>query len=115
MIKVNIGYRTDERECSLRVEGHAGHGDVGHDLVCASASILAYTIAQIVKAMDAHKDFAEPPVIKLESGDAEVLCRAKDDYIFAEIVQDFFVIKTGYELLAHNYPQYVEMTTDVKA
>ena len=115
MIKVKIGIHRDKRECFLRVEGHAGHGDVGHDLVCASASILAYTIAQIVKAMDAHKDFAEPPVLKLESGDAEVLCRAKDDYIFAELVQNFFVIMTGYELLAHNYAQYVQISTDVKA
>lgn len=115
MIHVKIGYRTEGRECFLRVEGHAGQADVGRDIVCASASILAYTMAQIVKAMDAHKDFAEPPVIKLDSGDAEILCRAKDDYIFAEMVQDFFVIKTGYELLAHNYAQYVQLTTDVEA
>lgn len=115
MIQVKIGYRAEGRECFLRVEGHAGQGEVGHDLVCASASILAYTVAQIVKAMDAHKDFAEPPVLKMDSGDAEILCRAKDDYIFAEMVQDFFVIKTGYELLAHNYPQYVQLTTDVEA
>ena len=115
MIKVNIGYRSDKRECALKVKGHAGQADVGQDLVCASASILAYTVAQIVKAMDAHKDFAEPPVIELESGDALILCRAKDDYIFAEILQSFFVIKTGYALLAHNYPQYVELITDVEA
>ena len=113
MIRVKIGYRAEARECSLRVEGHAGQADMGRDLVCASASILAYTMAQIVKAMDAHKDFAEPPTIELESGDATIVCRAKDDYIFAEVLQDLFVIKTGYALLAHNYAQYVQLTSDV--
>ena len=115
MIKVEIGYHAGKRECALKVKGHAGQADVGQDLVCASASILAYTVAQIVKAMDAHKDFAEPPVIELESGDATILCWAKDDYIFAEVLQSFFVIKTGYALLAHNYPQFVELITDVEA
>ena len=115
MIKVNIGYRSDRRECALKVKGHAGQAEVGQDIVCASASILAYTVVQIVKAMDSHKDLEETPTVNLESGDAIVLCRAKDDYLYSEVLHTFFVVQTGYALLAHNYPQYVQIITDGKA
>ena len=110
MIKVKYAYDRDKRECSLTVKGHAGQAEVGQDIVCASASILAYTIAQVIKAMDYHGDLVETPTIKLESGDATIVCRAKDDYLFAELMQDFFVIRTGYTLLGLNYPLYVDFT-----
>lgn len=108
MIKVKYTYDRDKRECSLTVEGHAGSAMRGKDLICASASTLAFTIAQVVKSMHHHGDLAEPPILDLEDGDATIVCRAKDDYLFSEIMQDFFVIRTGYALLAHNYPQFVE-------
>ena len=110
LIKVKFSYNRDKRECSLLVKGHAGQADIGKDIICASASILAYTLAQVVSLMDRHGDLVEPPTLELESGDATIVCRAKDDYLFAELMQDFFVIKTGYALLKHNYPQFVEIT-----
>ena len=110
MIKVQFSYDRDKRECSLLVEGHAGQAIVGQDIVCASASILAYTIAQIIKGMEHHGDLSETPTLKLESGDATIVCRAKDDYLFAEMMQYFLVVKTGYALLELNYPLYVEFT-----
>lgn len=108
LIKVKFSYNRDKRECSLTVKGHAGQADVGHDIICASASILAYTIAQVIKSMEHHGDLIEPPTIELENGDATIVCRAKDDYLFSEMMQDFFVIRIGYLLLEQNYPLYVE-------
>lgn len=115
MIQVKYTYDKDKRECALTVKGHAGQAEIGKDIVCASASILAYTIAQVIKSMEHHGDLIEPPTIELENGDATIVCRAKDDYLFSELMQDFFVINTGYALLAHNYPQYVELITDGEA
>lgn len=114
MISVEIGYRQDTRVATLKVKGHAGQAEIGQDIVCASASILAYTLAQVIKSMEHHGDLIEPPTIALESGDTEISCRARDDYLFAEVLHAFFVIKTGYALLAHNYPQFVELITDGK-
>ena len=108
MIKVTYTYDKDRRECALLVKGHAGQAEIGKDIVCASASILAYTIAQVIKGMERHGDLVEPPTLDLDKGDATIKCRAKDDYLFSELMQDFFVIRTGYLLLAHNYPQFVE-------
>jgi uncharacterized protein YsxB (DUF464 family) len=115
MIKVKYTYDRDKRECSLLVEGHAGQAEIGRDIVCASASILSYTIAQVIKSMEHHGDLVESPTLDLDSGDATIVCRAKDDYLFAELMQNFFVIQTGYQLLAHNYPEYVQIITDDKA
>ena len=115
MIKVKFRTHDATRYLRLTVEGHAGSDTKGHDLVCASASILAYTVAQVVQAMEHHGDLVEPPTLNLEDGDATIVCRAKDDYIFSEMMQDFFVIRTGYAVLAHNYPQYVQIITDDKA
>ena len=108
LIKVKYSYDRDKRECSLTVKGHAGQAEVGQDIVCASASILAYTIAQIIKAMEHHGDLAETPTLELESGDATIVCRAKDYYLFSDMMQYFFTVRTGYTLLAHSYPQFVE-------
>ena len=115
MIKVKYTYDKDKRECALMVNGHAGQAEIGKDIICASASTLAYTIAQVVSLMDRHGDLVESPILDLGGGDATIKCRAKDDYLFAELMQYFFVVKTGYVLLAHNYPQFVELITDDKA
>jgi uncharacterized protein YsxB (DUF464 family) len=112
MISVKYTYDIGLKKCSLRLKGHSGQNDIGKDIICSSASILAYTMAQIVKALEHHGDLAEEPTIKLESGDALIECVAKDEYLFAEMMQYFYTINTGYSLLAHNYPQYVELILD---
>jgi len=35
----------DRKENKITVEGHAYSGEPGHDLICAAASVLIYTIA----------------------------------------------------------------------
>ena len=109
MIKVKFHTHDATRYLRLTVEGHAGSDTRGHDLVCASASILAYTVAQVVQAMEHHGDLAGKPCIDLKEGDATIIFRCKDNDIYAEARHTFFVAKTGYSLLAHNFPQYVEV------
>jgi uncharacterized protein YsxB (DUF464 family) len=109
MIKVKFRTHDATRYLRLTVEGHAGSDTKGHDLVCASASILAYTVAQVVKTMEQHGDLQGTPCIELNEGDASIILRCKNDDIYAEARHTFFVAKTGYELLAHNFPQYVEL------
>ena len=97
-----IYYRQYNR---LTVEGHAGAGPEGHDLVCASASTLALTLAGNVKYMEAQ-DAVHSVIIKLEEGNAEIQCtpyrRYKDS-----VQQIFRAICVGYELLATKYPENI--------
>ena len=109
MIKVTFRTLAATRYLRLTVEGHAGSDTQGHDLVCASASILAYTVAQVVSAMEHHGDLKGKPCIELSEGDATIIFRCKNDDIYAEARHTFFVAETGYSLLAHNFPQYLDI------
>ena len=109
MIKVKFMMDEEHHLIRLTLKGHAGQAEHGQDIVCASASILAYTVAQIVKAMEHHGDLEGKPNIDLNEGDATIMCRCRDPKDFGELVHTFFVAHVGYALLAHNYPEYVSL------
>ena len=109
MIKVRFRTHDATRYLRLTVEGHAGAGEKGHDLVCASASILTYTAAQCVREMKERGVLRGSARIELHEGDASIIFRCKDDSIYAEAKHLFLVVKTGYELLKFNYPQCVDI------
>lgn len=98
MINV-IYYRQFNR---VTVEGHAGSGPEGHDLVCASASALALTLAGNVSYMEAQ-GAVHGVTIKLDNGSAEIQCTPYRRY--KESAQQIFrAICVGFELLATKYP-----------
>ena len=101
MIQVTY-YRQYNR---VTVEGHAGSGPEGHDLVCSAVSALALTLAGNVSYMAAQEAVYEP-IIKLEEGNAEIQCtpyrRYKDS-----VAQVFRAICVGFELLATKYPENI--------
>ena len=103
-------FEKKDGEIILKLDGHAGQADIGHDIVCASCSILAYTVAQIVKGEGDNDGLECPPLIKLESGNAVISCKPKEER-YAEIDHAYYVAEVGYTLLAHNYPQFVGLKT----
>jgi len=102
MIKVT--FTESPEKISLRVEGHAGYAEHGEDIVCASASILAYTLASIVDSFDDVES-----VIDLTSGDTTIECECKDEETYRKVANAYHYTQVGYALLAHNYPQYVRL------
>lgn len=108
MLKVT--FTESGQKLSLRLEGHAGCAEMGEDIVCASASILAYTTAQFVMEAEHNGDLASPAEIRLESGDTIISCEPSEDTWLA-IQNAFLFAKMGYALLEHNYPQYVRLNT----
>ena len=107
MVVAKFGMDASRLMASLHVKGHAGQNAPGNDIVCASASILAYTLAQNLKISEEQGHLKYSPKIKLKEGDSIITCRAKDVESFNEVLHTFLVIQMGYVLLAHNYPQYV--------
>lgn len=101
MIQVTY-YRRYNR---VTVEGHAGSGPVGHDLVCASASALALTLAGNVSYMEAQ-DAVRDVVIDLKEGNAEIQCKANRRYKDS-VEQIYRAICVGFELLATKYPENI--------
>ena len=102
MIKA-VYYREKHR---LTLVGHAESGEAGHDLVCASASILAYTLAAFVSGM-ADSGQLRARCVKLTPGDARIGCRV-DSAHDAAVTLAFDSICAGFGLLARDYPDFVK-------
>ena len=102
MIKVT--FTESGHKLSLRLEGHAEYAEEGKDIVCASASILAYTLANIVDSFDDVET-----IVDLKDGDATIECECKDEPTFAALANAYIQTKIGYALLAQHYPQYVRL------
>lgn len=90
---------------SVTIKGHAGSGEKGHDLVCASVSILAYTLASITEDMKQGTQ-VHGVTVELNDGGALISCEPIGHYSYP-IKLMFETICTGFNLLAHEYPDNV--------
>lgn len=93
---------------SLRMSGHAGAAEAGKDIICAAASILAYTVAQAMQFMYEQGGLQGKPRVQLNGGDTIIEAKPRDES-YAEALHTFFVAQIGFHLLSHNYAQYVRL------
>lgn len=91
----------------LTMEGHAGSAEPGQDLVCASASILAYTLADNVMKIAAGGHARMAPVVDMAEGKTEIQLKPHSKYR-SVVTMIFDSICAGFSLLAHNYPAYIK-------
>ena len=100
---ITVTYHRNGNE--VVVEGHANSGEKGHDLICASVSILVYTLASFAENV---KDAGQVnnPIIAIEEGNAWILC---DPHFTLKppVTLVFDSICAGFELLAKNYPDNI--------
>ena len=89
----------------VTIQGHAGSGPIGHDLVCAGVSALALTLAGNVSYMEAQ-EAVYGVSIKLEEGNAEIKCSPYRQYKNS-VEQVYRSICVGFELLATKYPENI--------
>lgn len=95
-------YRQHNR---VTVEGHAGSGPEGHDLVCSAVSALTLTLAGNISFMKAQ-DAVYSEILKLEEGNAEIQCTPYRRYR-ESVEQIFRAICVGFELLSTKYPENI--------
>ena len=100
---IKVVYHRDLNRVTM--EGHAKSGEVGHDLVCASASILIYTLASFVANMEEARQVYNPKY-ELKDGDAIISCDAPNKYK-GSVTLVFDSICGGFELLARDYPDNI--------
>lgn len=107
MIGVVIAKR--EGTLTLRLNGHAGYAEKGQDIVCAAASILVYTVAQMMVDLREQGRLIEEPLIRLDEGNAVI--RVKPNvWGQADANHTFLMAQTGFELLESNYPVNLYLT-----
>ena len=97
-----IYYRKYNR---LTVTGHAESAEKGHDLVCASASMLAYTLAANVANMADNGQVREP-IMEMKEGNTVVSCKPRHN-LKDTVTLVFDSICVGFDLLAYEYPEYI--------
>lgn len=89
----------------LTMTGHAGSAEIGHDLVCASASMLAYTLAANVANM-ADAGQVRQPIINIREGDTEISCNPRHN-LKSTVTLVFDSVCVGFQMLAHDHPEYI--------
>lgn len=100
---IHVTYNREHNR--VTIEGHAGSGPEGHDLVCAAVSAIALTLAGNVAYMDAQ-DAVRNVITDLKEGNAEIQCTANRRYK-ESVAQIFRSICVGFELLATKYPKNI--------
>lgn len=105
---IKISFTHEGNKLSLRLEGHADYAEEGKDIVCASASILAYTVAQRILELEAYEILSVPPTVKMESGDAVIEAVCEGEIAIAEVMRVMHFAKIGCSLLQASYPEHIK-------
>lgn len=108
MIKIHFWQEKEKGSIHMKVKGHANTAPKGEDLVCASATMLVYTVAQAMTFMHEQGQLEEKPHIKIREGKAVVVVKPKEDF-YAEALHTFWVAQCGAHLLKSNYPEAVSL------
>ena len=103
---ITVKFMDDGKSLTLELIGHAGYDDVGKDIVCSAASILAYTLAQKIMQSSDESKLGEEPEISLNEGNTVISCAPKQDF-YNDIYNTFSFALTGYKLLCCSYPDNV--------
>jgi len=105
MIKVRI--YSSGAAVGMELEGHAGSGEPGQDLVCAAASTLVFAVDELFSRMEAdgRLELRQPPLV--EKGRARLEVQPEGQSAAAlegamELACCFF------RLLQENYPENIE-------
>lgn len=106
MIDIVFGRKDEQLWFSAR--GHAGAGEYGKDLVCAAATMLAYTLGQTVCQMQQDGQLETDPIIHIAEGDADISIHPKAEC--REVCDaSVRVIRCGAECLAGSFPENVRV------
>ena len=89
----------------VTVLGHARSGEMGHDLVCASASALVLTLAENVSGL-AASGAARDYNIKVAEGEAEISC-VPVRRMASVITLIYDSVCSGFEVLQSLYPENI--------
>lgn len=108
MVIAKFRFFPDTKKLCMRVEGHAGHGPKGHDVVCAGASMYAFGIAQVLQNMGRDGKLETDPVINVSDGRLSISVVPKDGF-FAEALHTMYVGQVGFGILAEAYPEHARL------
>lgn len=96
---------------SLEVQGHAGQAPSGHDVVCAGASTLFCSLAEMLMHRKEKGDILSLD-IAYDKGFGHI--SAVPALCFEKALRCAFeAVRLGYVHLAQNYPEHIRLMPDV--
>lgn len=103
---LTVEFKIKEDGARLDLNGHCGYAEKGKDIVCAAASILCNTLAEVIK--ENRSSFKQPPIIDIELGNGVIEWHSRPEYVntFKNVI---YTIMTGFLLLAEKYPEYIQI------
>lgn len=105
MIQITFKPKTLE----LSVNGHAGYGKKGKDIVCSAISTLFYTLGEAL--YESGEMLEEAPIFKDEEGDGYLACTPKAEYA-GSIARTYWTILVGMQMMAGQYPKNVKFIVE---
>lgn len=108
MITIRFYAKPERGTLHMTIRGHSGAAKEGEDLVCAGATMLAYTLAQSVEFLWLDGKLSRKPKLKLSKGKSDVICCPKED-AYAQALTIFWSQQCGAHVLARNYPKNVRL------
>ena len=108
MITARFYQKPSNGSIHMTIKGHAEAAPKGEDLICASATMLAYTVAQAVQFLFEQDKLKKKPKIRIKDGEAIIIATPTEE-AYAETLHTYWVAQCGVHVLAHNYPQYVKL------
>ena len=105
---IRVSETVTDLSVRLEVKGHSGYAEVGKDIVCSGASILTYTVAQLLFEMDASGRLTKSPTVRLCEGDALIEAECKDTKALQEAMRIMHFAEAGYSLLQNTYPEHIK-------
>lgn len=103
MLKVTL--TKTKTQYKLEMTGHCATAPKGYDLVCAAASILCLTMAQVLEENEDKLKTA--PKINIAEGDAKMVWKPQQKYEGA-LNNSLYTVTTGLRVLQHNHPDCIE-------
>lgn len=113
MIKARLFYNEIDEGVHLLLEGHAGGGAKGQDLVCAAVSALTYTLGEALERMHQHRMLLHEPKVETAPGMAEIVAIPRQEFM-QEVLLAYWVIEAGLHALGRNYPKSVKIEETIK-
>lgn len=103
---MTVTYEKTKDKYKLKLDGHCNTAPKGYDLVCAAASILCLTMAQVLQ--ENGEKLRGEPKIELNDGDALLVWKPYKKYESA-LYNSLYTVLKGYQVLAYNYPECIEL------
>ena len=100
---IQITFKPNTME--LNVQGHAGHGKKGKDIVCSAISTLFYTLGE--NLLQSLEMIDGTPIVKDEEGYGLICCTPKPEYE-GNIALVYRTVLIGMEMIAEQYPKNVK-------